>query len=51
MKASTIQEKGQCITMFAKHKSTVTIQPTENLMYIWDTTYKCHINSSKLYSA
>lgn len=50
MKASTIQEKGQRIIMFAKHKSTVTIQPTQSLMYIRDTTYKCHINSSQLYS-
>ena len=50
MKASTIQDRGQCITLFAKHKSTVTIQPTQPLMYISDTTYKCHINSSKLYS-
>jgi len=50
MKALTFQEKGQCIIMFGKHKSTVTLQPTEYLMYIRDTTYKCHINSSKLYS-
>jgi len=48
-KASTILEKGQCIIMFAKHKSTVTIQPTQSLMYVWDTTYTCHVNSSKLH--
>jgi len=34
MKASTIQERGQCIILFGKHKSTVTIQPTEYLIYI-----------------
>ena len=49
MKAS-IQEKGKCIIMFGMHESTVSIQSTQSLTYIRDTTYNFHISSSKLYS-